>query len=33
MTEFEQYVKEELKKIEEKVDDNTVKAIRLKSFV
>ena len=29
MTEFEQYVKEELKKIEEKVDDNTVKTIRL----
>ena len=33
MTEFEQYVKEELKKIEEKVDDNTVKTIRLKLFV
>ena len=29
MTEFEQYVKEELKKIEENVDDNTVKTIRL----
>ena len=29
MTEFEQYVKDELKKIEEKVDDNTVKTIRL----
>ena len=29
MTEFESYVKEELKKIEEKVDDNTVKTIRL----
>ena len=29
MTEFEQYVREELKKIEEKVDDNTVKTIRL----
>ena len=29
MTEFEQYVKEELKKIVEKVDDNTVKTIRL----
>ena len=29
MTEFEQYVKEELKKIEEKGDDNTVKTIRL----
>ena len=33
MSEFEEYVKEEFKKIEEKVDDNTVKAIRLKSFV
>jgi len=33
MSEFEEYVKEELKKIEEKVDDNTVKTIRLKSFV
>jgi hypothetical protein len=29
MTKFESYVKEELKKIEEKVDDNTVKTIRL----
>ena len=29
MTEFEQHVREELKKIEEKVDDNTVKTIRL----
>jgi hypothetical protein len=29
MTEFEQYVKEELKKIEEKVDDNTIRTIRL----
>ena len=29
MTEFERYVKEELKKIEEKVDDNTIKTIRL----
>jgi len=29
MSEFESYVKEELKKIEEKVDDNTVKTIRL----
>jgi hypothetical protein len=33
MSEFEEYVKEELKKIEEKVDDNTVKTIRLKLFV
>jgi hypothetical protein len=29
MSEFESYVKEELKKIEEKVDDNTVRTIRL----
>jgi len=29
MTEFEQHVREELKKIEEKVDDNTIKTIRL----
>ena len=29
MTEFEQYVKEELKKIEEKVDENTIRTIRL----
>ena len=29
MTEFERYVKEELKKIEEKVDDNTIKTVRL----
>jgi hypothetical protein len=33
MSEFEEYVKEELKKIEEKVYDDTVKTIRLKSFV
>ena len=33
MSEFEEYVKEELKKIEEKVCDDTVKTIRLKSFV
>ena len=31
MTEFEEYVKEELKKIEEKVDDNTIKTIRLET--
>ena len=31
MTEFERYVKEELKKIEEKVDDNTVRTIRLET--
>jgi len=29
MTKFESYVKEELKKIEEKVDDNTIKTVRL----
>ena len=29
MSEFESYVKEELKKIEDKVDDNTIKTIRL----
>ena len=29
MTEFEQYVKEELKKIEKKVDDNSIRTIRL----
>ena len=29
MSEFESYVKEELKKIEEKVDDNTIKTVRL----
>ena len=33
MPEFEYYVKEEFKKIEEKVNDNTVKTIRLKLFV
>ena len=31
MTEFEEYVKEELKKIEEKVDDNTIKTVRLET--
>jgi hypothetical protein len=31
MTEFERYVKEEFKKIEEKVDDNTIKTIRLEN--
>ncbi len=31
MSEFESYVKEELKKIEEKVDDNTIKTIRLEN--
>jgi len=31
MTEFERYVKEELKKIEEKVDDNTIKTVRLET--
>ena len=31
MSEFESYVKEELKKIEEKVDDNTVRTIRLET--
>ena len=29
MSKFEEYVREELKKIEEKVDDNTIKTIRL----
>ena len=29
MSKFEEYVKEELEKIEEKVDDNTVRTIRL----
>jgi hypothetical protein len=29
MSEFESYVKEELKKIEEKVDDNSIRTIRL----
>ena len=31
MSEFESYVKEELKKIEEKVDDNTIKTIGLET--
>ena len=31
MSEFEEYVKEEFKKIEEKVDDNTIKTIRLET--
>jgi len=31
MTEFEEYVKEELKKTEEKVDNNTIKIIRLEN--
>ena len=31
MTEFEQCVREELEKIEEKVDDNTIKTIRLEN--
>ena len=31
MSEFESYVKEELKKIEEKGDDNTIKTIRLET--
>jgi len=31
MTKFESYVKEELKKIEEKVDDNTIKTVRLET--
>ena len=31
MSEFESYVKEELKKIEEKVDDNTIKTVRLET--
>ena len=31
MSEFESYVKEELKKIEEKVDDNTIKTFRLET--
>ena len=31
MTEFEEYVKEELKKTEEKVDNNTIKTIRLEN--
>ena len=30
-TEFERYIKSELKKIEEKVDDNTIKTIRLET--
>ena len=31
MSEFESYVKDELKKIEEKVDDNTIKTVRLET--
>ena len=31
MSEFESYFKEEIKKIEEKVDDNTIKTIRLET--
>ena len=31
MTEFEEYVKEELKKTEQKVDNNTIKIIRLEN--
>ena len=31
MDEFQNYVKEELKKIEEKVDDNTIKIVRLET--
>jgi len=31
MTEFEQHVREELKKIEEKVEDNTIETIRLEN--
>jgi len=31
MTEFGQYVREELKKIEEKVEDNTIETIRLEN--
>ena len=31
MDEFQNYVKEELKKIEEKVDDNTIKTVRLET--
>jgi len=31
MTEFEEYVKEELKKTEEKVDNNTIKITRLEN--
>ena len=33
MTEFEEYVKEELKKTEEKVDNNTIKTIRLETKI
>jgi len=29
MSKFEEYVREELKKIEEKVDENTIRTIRL----
>ena len=31
MSKFEEYVKEELEKIEKKVDDNTVRTIRLET--
>ena len=31
MSEFEEYVKEELKKIEEKIDGNTIKTTRLEN--
>jgi hypothetical protein len=31
MTEFEDYVREELKKIEEEVKDNTIKTVRLET--
>ena len=31
MTEFEDYVKEELKKIEEEIDYNTIKTTRLEN--
>jgi hypothetical protein len=31
MSEFEEYVKEELKKTEEKVDNNTIKIARLEN--
>ena len=31
MSKFEEYVTEELKKIEEKVDDNTIKTVRLET--
>ena len=31
MSEFEEYVKEELEKIEKKVDDNTIRTIRIET--